>query len=233
MQLYANPYQGSHLGFYFDSAEEFSAGMEKLEKKGIEEVEIDFIEGSNIEASLFEACKPQQAEVDAFFDLVDDVGDDKEEAAKVFFAVTHNGSEWKSIDTDDVIVHEGTLEEYAQQLIDDGIMPTHPEWYFDFDRFGEAIRDDVVEGAVEGARDQADEGEEDAEEELIREVYDRMSDIEIAEEYIEGAYRDVAKMPAKYILEYFDVEKFARDLDYEGMHTEFEFAGSTWVGENA
>ena len=38
-------------------------------------------------------------------------------------------------------------------------------------------------------------------------------------------------MPAKELLEYFSVEKFAHDLDIEGMHTEFEFAGSTWVGE--
>lgn len=45
-EFYAQPYSIEHSGFYFDSVEKFEAGMERLNKQGCEEVEIQFIDGS-------------------------------------------------------------------------------------------------------------------------------------------------------------------------------------------
>ena len=44
-EFYAQPYSIEHTGFTFNSFETFEAGMEKLNKRGCEEVEIQFIDG--------------------------------------------------------------------------------------------------------------------------------------------------------------------------------------------
>ena len=45
IQFYAQPYSLDHTGFYFDSIEQFDNGMKQLNKRGCEEVEIQFIDG--------------------------------------------------------------------------------------------------------------------------------------------------------------------------------------------
>lgn len=43
--FYAQPYSIDHTGFYFEDITEYEAGMEKLNAKGCEEMDIQFIDG--------------------------------------------------------------------------------------------------------------------------------------------------------------------------------------------
>ena len=51
-EFYAQPYSLDHTGFYFDSIENYESGMRALNKRGCEEVEIQFIDGDDHLASL-------------------------------------------------------------------------------------------------------------------------------------------------------------------------------------
>ena len=61
--FYAQPFSIEHTGFYFNSFENFEAGMEKLNKKGCEEVEIQFINGDEHLAQLANATNIHQGAV--------------------------------------------------------------------------------------------------------------------------------------------------------------------------
>lgn len=50
--FYAQPYSLDHTGFYFDSLEQYETGMQQLEARGCEEVEIQFIDGDDPLAKL-------------------------------------------------------------------------------------------------------------------------------------------------------------------------------------
>ena len=47
-EFYAQLYSIEHTGFTFNSFETFEAGMEKLNKRGCDEVEIQFIDGDEV-----------------------------------------------------------------------------------------------------------------------------------------------------------------------------------------
>ncbi len=82
-EFYAQPYSLDHTGFYFNNFEKFEAGMEKLNKKGCEEVEIQFIDGEAHLVRLAEAANIGQGNVDTWFDELDDL--DETEATQIFF----------------------------------------------------------------------------------------------------------------------------------------------------
>lgn len=62
-KFHAQPYDTEHAGFYFDSIEKFDEGMEALNKKGCEEVEIQFIDGEAHHPSLFKASGISQGNI--------------------------------------------------------------------------------------------------------------------------------------------------------------------------
>ena len=70
--LFAQSYLYRDTGFYFDSIEEFDAGMKRLNAKGIEEVEIQFIDGEDYEAKLFNAAGISQSNVYEWFEHLND-----------------------------------------------------------------------------------------------------------------------------------------------------------------
>lgn len=231
MQLYANPYVGAG-GFYFSSPEEWRDKYAKALRRGIEEFEIDFIDGSHEEADLAKAFSVNQANVEQFFELIETAPE--EDYAAIFYAL-----ERLSYDADKAVrwadregrPFKGDVEEFAEHLLEDGVMPSDPESYFDFDAFGGWIRDDVVNSAVEDARYQAQQDGEDpdAAEEGMREDYERMSDYQLGEQYVDFVYGDVGRMEDKTRERFFDTEKFARDLELGGDVNTFEFAGHTYT----
>lgn len=234
MELYANPYSGGR-GFYFKTLEQFEAGMASMAKRGIEEVEIDLIDGTSLESALFSACEPTQSEMADWFDLIEDFGTDEQEAAKLYFEVAHQGANWRTVDLDDTHVLEGTLEDYAQWLIDEVGLPPGTD-YFDEEAFGESIRDEIVEAEVNQAREDAAEDGPDAQlraEEKVRKFYDRREGFRIAEDYLIDMYGEkyANKLPEELRKQWFDLEAFAQDLDLNGEVREFEFAGKTWTAE--
>ena len=72
-EFYAQPYSIEHTGFYFDSIEKFESGMNKLNKRGCEETEIQFIDGDDQLANLANAAKIGQGDVLFWFEELDDL----------------------------------------------------------------------------------------------------------------------------------------------------------------
>ena len=68
-EFYAQPYSIEHSGFYFNSFENFEIGMEKLNKRGCEEVEIQFIDGANHLARLANATNIHQGDIALLYKL--------------------------------------------------------------------------------------------------------------------------------------------------------------------
>ncbi len=71
--FYAQPYSIEHTGFYFDSLEAFEEGMEKLNARGCEEVEIQYIDGDTGLSRLASAAGIDQSTISLWFEELDDL----------------------------------------------------------------------------------------------------------------------------------------------------------------
>lgn len=118
IQFHAQPY-GDGEGFYFKDMKEFEAGIKKLKALGLEEVEIQFIDGDSGDSELFEALKLGQGNINLWFDEVEDM--DESQKAALYFETSDLG-----IAADDAIenakngermIAENTLEDYAYEFL--------------------------------------------------------------------------------------------------------------------
>ncbi len=76
--FYAQSYDMSATGFYFQSMEEYEAKRTKCVNdfcQPVEEFEIQFIDGEGIDAVLFEAIGVNQANIGRFIERVDEWDD--------------------------------------------------------------------------------------------------------------------------------------------------------------
>ena len=74
MKFYANPYNTSATGFYFESIEELEEKSAKLNDEfglPVEEFEIDAIDGTREEMELAEALGINQANIAEFIEFID------------------------------------------------------------------------------------------------------------------------------------------------------------------
>ena len=74
-QLFAQPYDISATGFYFESAEQYAAKAAKVRNdygQPVEEFEIQFIDGELLDAEFAKAFGVNQANLERFFELVDE-----------------------------------------------------------------------------------------------------------------------------------------------------------------
>jgi hypothetical protein len=236
--LYANPYSTMHTGFYFHDMKEFKAGMAALRKRGAEEVELDFIDGSDEDVDLFNELKISQGNVDVWFDVIMALSEYEKAGLYALHANGETNLE-KMVDTiedDNPIRFEGNVKEYAENLIDDtGDLndavekikesreklrdkKQYSEYeqfinsYFNFDSFGESIKN----GILTGSDDEADQ-----------ERVEEMSDEEVGEEYVNDVGWD--GVGDDNIKNFFDMDRYARDLELNGDVGKMEFAGKTWV----
>jgi hypothetical protein len=112
--LYANPYDISFSGFYFGSIDEFN---KHLSQASYEEVEIEYVEGDN--PGLFQATKIHQGNVDLWFDELDKYSDDSHEASAIGYLLDIMHLDEAIKRRDEVILHRGSLADYAFELIED------------------------------------------------------------------------------------------------------------------
>ena len=74
-QLYAQPYDISATGFYFETVEEYKKNANALRNEygdPVEEFEIQFIEGEFIDCDLAKAIGLNQANFARFFEIIDE-----------------------------------------------------------------------------------------------------------------------------------------------------------------
>jgi len=138
---FAQPYNTSATGFYFDDFEEYTVKAQALRDPfgaPVEEFELQAIDLTDEQSALFDALKIDQSTLERWFDEVADL-DDRDMAA-VFFLVSNNGL---SLDDamdkkDDVTLYEGSLLDAATDLFDEIYLNDVPQavrGYIDYQSF--------------------------------------------------------------------------------------------------
>ena len=135
--LYANPYDTTYNGFYFDNIDEYN---KKLSLANYEEVEIEveYIDGEN--PALFQASKIHQGNVDLWFDELDNYSDDSHEASAICYLLDIMQLDEAINRRDEVILHRGSLVDYAFKLVEDicslDQLPDLIRYHIDYESIG-------------------------------------------------------------------------------------------------
>jgi len=131
-EFYAQPYSLEHTGFYFDSIDKFEAGMETLNKRGCEEVEIQLIDSSDHLVQLASAANIHQGDVSFWYEELEDL--DETEATQINFLLDCGYTLTDAMERyDEVYLHHGTAEDYAYDLIEETTeIPESLRYYIDY-----------------------------------------------------------------------------------------------------
>ena len=149
-QYHATPYDISASGFYFTNLEEYraqAASHRNAFGDPVEEYEIQFIDGDHPE--LFRVLGINQATLHLWFEHFEDL--DAQDAVKAIYLADYVGTPIEDIPAalDDVMLFEGTAQDYAESYIEDtGLLNEIPEnlrYYFDIKTFA---RDMVLGGGI-------------------------------------------------------------------------------------
>jgi len=154
-QLYAQPYDISATGFYFETTEDFDAKVKSLRNAygdPVEEFEIQFIDGD-----LANAVGLNQANFAQFFDCADDWEEGQKQ--QVIIAVGECGYNFDANtapDNFDVEIYEiDTMRALAEQFVDEGLFGEVPEsfqFYIDYDAIARDLAVDYSEVEIAGKR---------------------------------------------------------------------------------
>ncbi len=156
--LFAQPYDISACGFYFDSIEQYRAKASALKNdygEPVEEFEIQFIDGEHIDCSLASALGVSQANLNRFFEIVDQWYD--EQKTRFIIAVGESGfaTDCDPDDLDIDIYELDSLKELAEQFVEEGLFGEIPEqlrFYLDLDLIARDLGMDYSETEIAGTR---------------------------------------------------------------------------------
>ena len=144
--FYAQPYSLDHTGFYFESLEEFENGITELERRGCEEVEIQFIDGDDHLAKLAQAANIHQGNIDLFFERLEDL--DETAATQLCFLLEDIGYSLSDAleRYEEVCLFEGTAADYAYDLFEECYeIPENLRPYIDYEA---VARDMKINGEI-------------------------------------------------------------------------------------
>ena len=159
VQLHAQPYDISASGFFFEDTKEYDAKRRKcLSDVGqpVEEFEIQFIDGEDIDAELFKALGINQATFPLFLEKVDEWDDSQKK--KIIIAVGECGYsvDLNSGDPDDFdidLYEMDSLRELAEHFVEEGLFGEIPErirFYLDYDAMARDLGMDYSETTIAG-----------------------------------------------------------------------------------
>ncbi len=160
-KFYAQPYDISACGFYFETIEEFNTQIaQSVNDYGdpVEEFEIQFIDGTCIDAKLYQAIGINQCNIGAFIEAIDHLSDDQK--IKIIIATGECGYsfdlEKDQVDDFDIDIYEiDTLRELAEQFVDEGLfgeIPPHLEHYIDYNAIAHDLGMEYSEIEIAGNR---------------------------------------------------------------------------------
>jgi hypothetical protein len=215
-KLYAQPYDMDAKGFYFSGADEYHKKAAKNRNhfgQVVEEYMFEFIDGTDAEFMIFEALKGGDwLDLEKYEEVVDELADDPEKALGVKTLLKSGFAEKKVLDNlDEIHVSQQSPEDYTYELLEDAGYPSGSDWYFDYERYGAAVRDDEEQNALE----QINEALEDEDEEYAQVLQERLnemqslSDKKLGMELIDDMYGD--DIPKSLMKEYFEYDNYARD----------------------
>ena len=160
-QLFAQPYDISAVGFYFQTESEYAEKAAKLRNSygsPVEEFELQFIDGESIDSQLFEALGVNQCNFAQFLEACDDWDDDQKR--KVIIAVGECGYSFDLTSGDpddfDIDLYEiDSLRELAEQFVEEGLFGEIPEPirnYLDYNAIARDLGMDYSEITIAGTR---------------------------------------------------------------------------------
>lgn len=140
--FYAQPYDICAEGFYFRDHAEYDRQAKNLKNEHgqpVEEFEIQFIDGEQIDCELAKAWGLSQVNFARFIDAANEWDDDQK--TRIIIAVGECGYSLEQVAGDpdgvDIEIYEiGSLKELAEQFVDDGLFGDIPErlqFYLDYD----------------------------------------------------------------------------------------------------
>lgn len=158
-QLFAQPYDVTANGFYFHSLEEYqkrSSALRNSHGQIVEEFEIQFIDGEDIDCQFAKAIGLNQSNFPDFFRLVDEWED--HEKIRYIIAVGECGYAFDlkddNIDMLDVdLYEEETMRDLAVRFVDDGLFGEVPEafqYYINYDAIARDLQVDYSEIRING-----------------------------------------------------------------------------------
>ncbi|UWR87833.1 antirestriction protein ArdA [Phaeobacter inhibens] len=160
-QLHGQPYDLNANGFYFESLEDYaSKAKENRNAYGdlVEEYEIQFIDGDDIDCALAKAWCINQANIGGYFAACDEWEDYQK---KIFIiAAGEIGCEFDPEDVhpeefDVDLYHVDSMQELAEEMVDEGLfgdIPEHLADYIDMDAIARDLAYDYTETEIAGER---------------------------------------------------------------------------------
>lgn len=157
--FYAQPYDISAVGFYFENAEEWTELSGKARNRygfPVEEFEIQFINGESIDAALAQALDVHQANVTDFFEREAEWDEHQKRIAIIASRECGYCLDLECCDPDsfDVDIYElDTMRELAEQFVDKGLfgdVPEHLANYIDFDAIARDLAMDYGQTCIAG-----------------------------------------------------------------------------------
>ncbi len=160
LTLHAQPYDTSATGFFFESYEDYAAKTAKARNSygdPVEEFEIQFIDGADIDCALAQAIGINQANMKPYFEAVE--GWDDQDKTRVILAIGECGyrfdTDTRPDDFDLDIYEVENLRELAEQFVHEGFfgdIPDRLSCYLDYDAIARDLSVDFTEATVAGTR---------------------------------------------------------------------------------
>ena len=156
--FYAQPYDISASGFYFETMEEYAEKSGKLRNdygQPVEEFEIQFIDGELIDVELCGAIGINQANIGDVIEGIDNWSDD--EKRQIILAVGDGYSFDPKTDDPasfDVTIYElDSMRELAEHFVEEGLFGDIPEnlrFYIDYDAIARDLSVDYATAEIAG-----------------------------------------------------------------------------------
>lgn len=158
--LHAQPYDISATGFYFKTAEEYDSkirGLKNANGDPVEEFEIQFIDGEQIDCELAKAIGINQANFRDFLICIEDWEDWQK--INTIIATGELGCDFDAGDDPDHhgidIYYVETMRELAEQFVDEGLFGEVPEsfqFYIDYEAIARDLAVEYSEIRIAGER---------------------------------------------------------------------------------
>lgn len=157
--FYAQPFDISATGFYFESYDDYQEKVKKAVNtygQAVEEFEIQFIDGQEIDSRLFDALGLNQANIGPAIEAAENWDDWQK--IKVSIAVGECGYDFdlEKGDPDDFDIdfyEMDNMRQLAEHFVDEGLfgdIPEHLANYIDYDAIARDLSMDYSETAIAG-----------------------------------------------------------------------------------
>ncbi|AUQ75281.1 antirestriction protein ArdA [Phaeobacter piscinae] len=158
-QLHAQPYDLDAIGFYFESLEEYANKARKnCNAYGdlVEEYEIQFIDGDDIDCALAKAWGVNQANIGGYFAACDEWEDYQKQifiiaVGEIGYGFNPEDVHPEEFDVD--LYHVDSMKELVVQMVDEGLfgdIPEHLTNYIDMDAIARDLAHDYTQTEIAG-----------------------------------------------------------------------------------